>query len=144
MSDFERSLFSLLDISGAIHQFNKASEQRLGISLVQWCLLRNLIDMPSATAQALAAAAGVHPSTLTQTLKRLARKGFVFITEDPRDSRKRLVSITRAGKECLEKSSPQLREWLSELGPLSADLSSVSAHLSDQVIRHRKAGDPGS
>lgn len=38
----------------------------LGLSLGQWCVLKHLIDMPGTSANALAAAVGVHPSTYKQ------------------------------------------------------------------------------
>lgn len=129
MNEFERKLFSLLDIGSSIHHFNKESERRLGLSLVQWCLLKRLIDMPSASAQSLASEVGVHPSTLTQTIKRLERKSFVFVTEDPRDSRKKLISITRLGKEHLDSATLQMKTWLQELTPLGDDLHRVSSAL---------------
>lgn len=97
MTKQNHSFFSLLQIGLSIHHVNKLSERRFGMSLVQWCLLKQLLDRPASSAFVLAKATGVQPSTLTQTLKRLERKGYIFITEDPRDSRKKLISITRSG-----------------------------------------------
>lgn len=102
MSDLEHSLLTLFQIGVSIQNFNKRLEKSLGLSLVQWCLLKRLIDMPATPAHALAKAVGVHPSTLTQTLKRLERKNYIFITDDSKDYRKKLIAITRSGKKILE------------------------------------------
>lgn len=133
MSESDQSFFSLFHIGISIHQLNKESERRSGLSLVQWCLLRHLIDMPAASAHALAKTVGVHPSTLTQTLKRLERKKYIFITEDPKDSRKKLISITRAGKDALEKTSLQMKGWADDLSTLGSALSYVRSLLQDNV-----------
>lgn len=129
MSVADQSLFSLFHIGISIQQMNKKSERRSGLSLVQWCMLRHLIDMPAASAHSLSNAVGVHPSTLTQTLKRLGRKKYVFIAEDPKDSRKKIISITRAGKDALDKTSQQLKDWADDLSKLQAELSRVRSTL---------------
>ncbi len=47
MQVIEKQLFSLFHIGNHIQQLNKKTEKQLGISLVQWFLLRNLIDIPA-------------------------------------------------------------------------------------------------
>lgn len=118
----ERAWFLLLDVWGSIQRFNKESEKRFGLSLVQWCLLRRLIDMPFASAQSLAAEVGVHPSTMTQTIKRLEKKRFVFVGEDPKDSRKKMISITRLGKETLETASKHMRSGMAGWSSFGEDI----------------------
>lgn len=115
-------LFSIFRLGISIHNFNKRSEEKVGLSLVQWCLLEQLIDMPRTSAFALAKSLGIHPSTLTQTLKRLEKKGYIFQTEDPRDSRKKVISITKAGKLILERIATQMVDWSASLEPLVKDL----------------------
>ncbi len=135
MNDLDQSLFSLLDIGNSIHQFNKQSERRVGVSLVQWCLLKRLIDMPSASAQSLAAEVGVHPSTLTQSIKRLERKNFIFVIVDPKDSRKKLISITRHGKESLENTTIHMRTWLKEMEAFGDKIQRLSFLLQDKILK---------
>ena len=132
MNNSERPFFSLFHIGISIHQLNKRSEKQLGLSLVQWCLLKTLIDMPATSAQSLSAAVGVHPSTLTQTLKRLERKEYIFITEDPTDSRKKLISITRSGKNILESASKKMKARLKELIGFEKELSTLQSLLKTQ------------
>lgn len=103
---------SLFRIRLSIHRLSKLSERRFGLSIVQWCFLRRLIQMPAVSAQTLAQTVGVHPSTLTQTLKRLHRRGLIFITEDPRDSRKKTISVTRQGKEALDLAEVRMNQFL--------------------------------
>ena len=133
MSEQEQSLFSLFHIGISIHTLNRQSEKDSGLSLVQWCLLKCLIDMPAASAHSLSTAVGVHPSTLTQTLKRLERKKYIFITEDPKDSRKKLISITRVGKEAMENTSVRMGDWSQNLSLLGQDLHRVRSFLQAQV-----------
>ncbi|MBY0469940.1 MarR family transcriptional regulator [bacterium] len=108
-------LFSLFKMGVSIHNLNKKTEKKLGLSLVQWCLLKRLIDLPAASASSLASAVGVHPSTLTQTLRRLGRKGFIYVAEDPKDSRKKAISITRSGRDILHTSTRDMVSWSKDL-----------------------------
>jgi len=108
-------LFSLFKMGVSIHNLNKKTEKKLGLSLVQWCLLKRLIDLPAASASSLADAVGVHPSTLTQTLRRLGRKGFIYVAEDPKDSRKKAISITRSGRDILQTSTRDMISWSKDL-----------------------------
>lgn len=133
MSELDRPLFSLFHIGISIHHMNKRSERRLGLSLVQWCILKHLVDMPATSAYALAKAAGVHPSTLTQTLKRLDRKKYIFITDDPTDSRKKLISLTRSGKGALDIANETMSAWSHDLSSLGVELSRVNSFLQKQI-----------
>ncbi len=133
MNKNDRLLFSLFRIGVSIQHLNKKSERKVGLSLVQWCLLEQLIDMPGTSAYALAKSVGVHPSTLTQTLKRLEKKGHVFLTEDPRDSRKKLISLTKIGKQAMEKVQKQMNSWSDELSSFRNDLKRLNSFLQNQV-----------
>jgi DNA-binding MarR family transcriptional regulator len=93
----------LVKMSLAFHNLNKAVEAALGLSLVQYHLLFNLRDMPGSSPQSLARIVGMHPSTLTQSLKRLSKKQFLFVGEDPRDSRKKMVTLTLLGKSAVDR-----------------------------------------
>jgi len=90
-------------MSLAFHNLNKAVEAELGLSLVQYHLLFHLRDMPGISPQSLAKAVGMHASTLTQSLKRLGKKEFLFVGEDPRDSRKKIITLTRLGKAAIDR-----------------------------------------
>lgn len=96
-------LFSAFQLCLSFQRVNKDTERKVGVSLIQWCILKRLLDLPATSAQALAEAVGVHPSSLTQSLKRLSRKRLVFVGCDPRDSRRKVISITREGKSAVER-----------------------------------------
>ncbi len=129
MSGFEQSLLSLLDIGTAIHHLNRRSEKNLGLSIVQWVLLKTLVDMPAASAQCLARAVGVHPSTLTQTLKRLERRGYIFVDSHPKDSRKKLIGLTRSGKTMLDRANEEIASWAKSLTFVEGELVRVRTFL---------------
>jgi DNA-binding MarR family transcriptional regulator len=96
------------------HSLNKNAEISLGLSLVQYHLLVTLRDMPGSSPQQLADAVGMHPSTLTQSIKRLQRKDVIFIADHPKDARKKLLSVTRQGHELLLRASDGITRILSQ------------------------------
>jgi DNA-binding MarR family transcriptional regulator len=99
----------------ALHRLNKASERELGLSLVQFQLLDALLDSPGSSAQSLARLIGVHPSTLTQGMKLLAKKQFLIVDSHPNDLRKKVVFTTETGKKAhdqfLKKIPSLLENW---------------------------------
>lgn len=119
------SLFVLDEISGAIHQLNQRAEKNFGLSLVQWNCLKRLVDLPASSADALAKALDLHPSSLTQTLKRLEKKNFLHLGDDPSDSRRRLISITREGKQALDRLSRGLERDGRALEDLYSELVQI-------------------
>ncbi|MBL7668972.1 MAG: MarR family transcriptional regulator [Bdellovibrionaceae bacterium] len=135
MSKTERHFVSLFHIGVAIHHFNKYSERYLGLSLVQWCLLKQLINMPAVSAHTLALAVGIHPSSLTQTLKRLERKKYVVIMNDPQDTRKKIISISRLGKDVLEITSKKLEVWSIGLSDIGNELGLIQTYLEAQISK---------
>tara|TARA_B110001454_G_scaffold83721_1_gene80535 strand:+ start:15916 stop:16356 length:441 start_codon:yes stop_codon:yes gene_type:complete len=139
MSDSE--LLSLFKISLSIHNYNKISERETGLSLVQWCLLSKLMDMPAASALALAKGVGVHPSTLTQSLKRLEKKGFVFVTDDPRDSRRKMISLTRNGQAALLTAQEKMEIWKNKFSPVKNELAHIQNHLANHIGTHMNTDD---
>jgi DNA-binding MarR family transcriptional regulator len=108
---------ALVQVGLAIHNLNKAAEQRLGLSLVQCHVLSALLELPGCSQQELALASGVHPSTLTQTLKILERKGFIFVDEHPKDSRKKILLATRQGKVARRSFEAGIERVLAQLSP---------------------------
>lgn len=93
---------SLFNLSLSLHHLNKDMERKFKVSLVQLFVLLRLRSLPASNAHALSMAIGIQPSTLSQTIQRLERKEYIFVTYDPRDSRKKLISLTRRGKEAIE------------------------------------------
>jgi DNA-binding MarR family transcriptional regulator len=115
-------------LSMEIERLGQRMQEKCGISLAQWSVLIRLKDLPAVTAQELATAVGVHPSTLTQALKRLEKKKFISIAKDPKDSRKKILSLTRQGADRLEEVREVLQPWrdtMSAMVPAMENLSEL-------------------
>ncbi len=95
--------------------------------------------MPATSPLALSNAVGVHPSTLTQTMKRLVKKEFIYLSDDPKDSRKKQVTITRAGKNVLDAASIKIHEWSRELVSLEVEIQRVR-HCLESQFKKRESG----
>lgn len=100
----------------AFFNLNKLAETRFSLSLVQYHILSQLREMPATSPQKLAECAGIHPSTITQTLKRLERKKLIFSTENPKDSRKKLLGITVEGARTLSQFENGFDEIILDYG----------------------------
>ena len=109
----DSEIAQLVKVNMAFHNLNKSAEGKLGLSLVQYYFLVTLRDMPGCSPQRLATAIGMHPSTMSQSLKRLVKKEAVFVGDDPKDARKKILCMTRAGNHLLIKFSRGIGELLS-------------------------------
>lgn len=83
----------------------------LGINTMQKSLLSNVARSPDGVDTAeLCHRLALERSTLTRNLTTLQHLGFVSITENPRDRRKRDVTLTDAGRATVAASEPLWRE----------------------------------
>jgi DNA-binding MarR family transcriptional regulator len=69
------------------------------------------------------------------SMKRLSRKGLLILVHDPKDSRKKLVSITRKGKSALDEASGKILRWNSKMEPLADEIHKVRECLLSQMER---------
>lgn len=136
---FESSLKTLISIGLAFQQINKIFESDCGLSIVQWSLLKALIEMPTISPQALAKTLGVSPSTLTQTLARLSKRKLIFVCDDPRDARRKIISITRSGKEKLEEAHNLFENMFGRLYEISTALETLNNFLLSSKKQKRKS-----
>lgn len=132
--DDETPIFGLFQIGSSVNLLNKRAESRFGLSFTQWLLLRRLMHLPGASPLDLAASIGVSPGTLTPMLKRLARKRFLCVAEDPRDSRKKVVVITRQGRRRMKEASAMIGEWSRRLRPLASEIRHVRQSLEGPAL----------
>jgi len=123
------ALYDLFYVSLGVHHLSRTLERELGISFVQWYLLRHLVDLPAVSAQRLAGALGLHPSTLTQSIKRLRKKNYLVVAEDPRDSRRKIIAITRHGRNALQAADEQLEIHFPGLRQIASALTKLRAYL---------------
>lgn len=136
MVDHKHPLKSAFHVSLLLHNLNKEAERRTGLSIVQWSILKHVLEMPGTSAQELSDAARLHPSTLSHSLKRLTRKELILVLEDPRDSRKKIISLTRNGKEALDQAENQMEEIASNLSLAEKELYFLEECLSSLRYRH--------
>lgn len=101
-SEIDELILNLLNISSSFQSLNKVFESKFSLSIVQWAFMKTLLQMPAAAPQILAKVLHVTPGTLTQTIVRLERKKYIFVCGDPKDARKKMISLTREGKENLD------------------------------------------
>jgi DNA-binding MarR family transcriptional regulator len=107
-----------MQISTSFQRLNKRVEEQIGLSIVQFHLLRTLKEHPGISSLELARATRLHPSTLTQSLRRLVRKGFVFIDKDPRDSRRTILTATRQGRNAIIKFTATFPKLMGDIPEL--------------------------
>ncbi len=98
-----RKIERLLRVNLEFLHLNKQVETELGLSLIQYHLLEKIRHRPACSPQRLAEAAGIHPASLTQSLKRLQKKGLIFVHMDPRDSRKKVIGLRPQGSAFLKR-----------------------------------------
>lgn len=134
MNDFETPLFKLLTINSLIHNLNNKFEKTFGLSIVQWGVLLQLVERPCISAYTLSTVVGVQPSSLTQTLKRLERKELIFVTEDPLDSRKKVISITKVGHSLIRQLNTELEPWILSLKDETHTLEKINSFLTNSLL----------
>jgi DNA-binding MarR family transcriptional regulator len=83
-----------------VHGLNKTSKRmtaEIGITGPQRLVLRAAGLFPGLSAGELAALLHVHPSTLTGVLRRLVTQRLLTRTNDPRDQRRAILSLSARG-----------------------------------------------
>lgn len=127
--NFEEPLADLLKVSLVFQQINKALEAKIGLSLVQWFLLRTLKAMPAVGPLELARALGITQGTLSQSMRRLSRKNLILVCDDPKDARKKIVSLTRDGKRVLDQSTAEFKQVFEGLRGLNGPIAEIKGYL---------------
>lgn len=116
LSPSEQRLWQLFTEIGILDQLGRsAAESALvsGLSLAQFALLNHLVRLGGEWSPVrLARAFQVTKQTMTSTLARLERQGYVAVRPDPADGRAKLVSITPEGTAvhsvCLARVGPAM------------------------------------
>jgi DNA-binding MarR family transcriptional regulator len=96
-------------LDGAFAAFNAHLRAEHGLTGAQLAMLRIVAGTGPAGSGAVTLAGlrerlVMHPATLGQLVDRLAAKGLVSLGRDPADARRRLVTVTPAGAELLERA----------------------------------------
>ena len=114
----------LVGLSVDLHNLNLSVQRQHDISIVQWLVLKKIVDRPGLSAGTLATISGVHPSTLTPTISRLEAMGLIYIQERSSDLRRRLLLGSWKGLEYSRKREAAFTRALTELdqlGPAKAE-----------------------
>jgi DNA-binding MarR family transcriptional regulator len=141
MSESHLSLLALSRMGVRIQNLNRQFERLCGMSLVQWSALKHLMDLPGASAQELAATIGVHPSTLTQSLRRLEEKQYVFVDLHPADARRKNLVVTRKGKEAHDRLIQKLGSTLAKIDAVADQIRELDQVLETVVSPKPSRGD---
>lgn len=111
IANLQSEIGQMIKMNLKFHKLNREAEERCGLSLVQYYFLTTLRDLPGISPQMLAESMGSHPSTLTQTIKRLLKRNMIFMEDDPKDSRKKLLGLTVAGNKVLKTFEKEASDW---------------------------------
>lgn len=122
-------LFRLFNEIGIIQQLSSNAFERVlphGLTQAQFTLLNHLSRVADGWPPArIAAALQVTRGTLTSTLQRLERKGFVRLASNPDDGRSKYVYLTEAGRSAhatsIEAATPLLAQVAGVLEPSEVD-----------------------
>ena len=76
------------------------------ISLSEWRILTILTNPAIEFQKDVLSAMGLDKGQVSRTLKRLKDKGYIEISHDDRDQRKRLVILTKSGLSLVERMAP--------------------------------------
>lgn len=129
-SETDEIVLKLLSLNLKFQGLNRTLESKYGLSIVQWAFMKTLLHMPAVSPQGLAKALNVTPGTLTQTSNRLEKKNYIFICSDPSDARKKMLSLTRQGKDVLDTIDKHYDMIFSEMKNVKNEIVAVGEFLS--------------
>lgn len=73
--------------------------KRFGVGVIDWRVLSQLAIEPGITGNRICQVIGLDKAAVSRSLRLLERKGLVSAAADPRDTRRRSISLTPAGYE---------------------------------------------
>ena len=89
------------------------SSERQGLAPLQRALLANLDVAGELTGAELARREGVTPQAANLTVAALLKQGLISVRPDPEDGRRRLLSLTAAGRKTIHTVRDDKNTWLS-------------------------------
>ena len=94
-------LWTLKQLHLALEQYGRAQMEQLDLSPTQGAVLHHLLSQPGQAAYAveLHTVLGLSKSSISAALKSLKQKGYVRLTENPADDRKKRIVLTRRAYE---------------------------------------------
>ena len=121
MSDSESTLFQLFNEIGIIDQLSSHAFTQVlprGFSIAQFTVLNHFVRLghQQRTPAQLASAFQVSRPTMSTTLSRMERSGYITLSPDPDDRRAKQVELTQAGKDMRDRCLTLLAEPLRDAG----------------------------
>jgi DNA-binding MarR family transcriptional regulator len=89
-----------------------------GLTITQFSLLARLMPEEGLSIGELADALVMDPTTLTRNIKPLAESGFLQIYSDPGDRRRRMIALTKQGRDIIPVAYPLWRKAQAGLAAL--------------------------
>jgi DNA-binding MarR family transcriptional regulator len=140
-------LEKLIALSVDLHNLNAGVQRQWDLSIVQWLVLRKIIEQPGLSAGTLAENSKVHPSTLTPTIGRLEGMGLIYVLERPSDLRRKLLVASWKGLEWSRKSESALTKAfdgaMDERERLPIDVDSIrdlTSNMIKNIVHSREVG----
>ena len=136
--EFMRTLWAL---DHELQSRSRRMAAHQGVTGPQRLAIRIIGRNPGISAGGLAAILHLHPSTLTEILRRLQRRGFVRRRPDPNDRRRALLDLTVRGRRCDAARSGTVESAVrAALATLSGrDIASARAALARLACELRRA-----
>jgi DNA-binding MarR family transcriptional regulator len=134
-------------VDGLLRRLSEHHFARIGLSPAQWGVLRSLTRLEEQgrcdpQMHELGAVLLVQPPSLSATLGRMEKAGWVRRRRDPRDKRSCLIALSPAGRELVEHGLRDHERWVSrvmgglgsaEQAQLLALLAKLGGHLGGLV-----------
>jgi len=129
----------------AMHRQTDARCAKRGVTADQFVLLTLLTEQDGISQQELVRRASSDPNTIRAMLVLLEKRGFVARGRHPTDGRARSVTLTRKGRQTLEKlwtvSEPLREHLVVALRPEEADvLVELLARISETMTQMHRSG----
>jgi DNA-binding MarR family transcriptional regulator len=88
----------LWEVDHALQRASKSMDQAFGVTGPQRLVIRIVGRFPGILAGQLAATLRIHPSTVSDIVQRLERRGLIQRARDARDGRRILLGLTERGR----------------------------------------------
>jgi len=121
----------LMFVSGYIYRLLRFGTQELEIRWTALLVLKDLQLLGPCSQRTLAAIEQVQAPTMTVLIRQMEQRGWVFRIADSKDTRSKIVKITRRGREKLKRCGQVLQRRLeAELGGMRAgDVKALAGSL---------------
>jgi DNA-binding MarR family transcriptional regulator len=110
--DVQAVLDGIRRIVQALHASSRHTERRVGLTAAQLFVLRSLAGTKGLSINELSARTFTHQSSVSVVASRLQRRGLVARRADPEDGRRRVITLTAAGRRALSTAPAATQERL--------------------------------